>query len=500
MTWLRYLRIPGTAGSALASINEGSAALDTRAVPITGVGRMLNRFLRRIRELVLTARSGSIRTAMNVAHLKQQIDTSASAANHQRDDAKVLADSSQRVTALLGGMETAGSSIAEMSSRNLESAATAMQELERVQQRMQEIEASVGEFAITVRKLAEGAKAIGEIGGVIEGIAMQTNLLALNAAIEAARAGEAGRGFSVVASEVRGLAARVNAETGEIKERSSTMIALVDSTIAGTESIKNSVADSVSEVGTTANRFGAFVTDFREMAGMVQRIVGTIGEATGLNREMNQRIADVAESASRVQELMTQSAQRVDELRANTEDIQGVLAEFRTGGTVFDSLVEATSALRSETAACLARSLTQGTDVFDQDYRQIPDSNPPRFTTGYDRAVEQELRSIFDRTLSSLDGCAYALAVDSRGYAPAHNTAFSKPPTGDYETDLKSCRDKRIFDDPVGRKLAANTQPFLFQSYLRDTGEVINDLSMPIFIDGRHWGAVRVGFENSRLV
>jgi methyl-accepting chemotaxis protein len=278
------------------------------------------------------------------------------------------------------------------------------------------------------------------------------------------------------------------------------MIALVESTIEGTEEIKGSVADSVARVGATASRFGAFVADFQEMTGMVQRIAGTIGEAGGLNRQMNARIAQVAESATKVHALMAESAQQVDELRVNTESMQGVLAEFRTGGTVFDSLVEATSRLRQETADCLAACRAKGVDVFDHDYRQIADSNPPRFNTRYDQAVDQALRALFDRTLSSLDGCVYALAVDCNGYAPAHNAAFSRPPTGDYETDLKSCRDKRIFDDPVGRKLAANTQPFLFQSYLRDTGEVINDLSMPIYIDGRHWGAVRVGFENSRLV
>ena len=101
--------------------------------------------------------------------------------------------------------------------------------------------------------------------------------------------------------------------------------------------------------------------------------------------------------------------------------------------------------------------------------------------------------------LARLPGCAYALAVDKRGYAPAHNAKFSQQPTGRYEHDLVHCRHKRIFDDPVGSKLAANRKPILFQTYLRDTGEVINDLSMPLEIGGRHWGAVRVGFDSARL-
>lgn len=500
MKWLKFFRIPGSAGSALASINEGSAALNVRSVPLTSVARLLNRFLQRIRDLVLTARAGSIRTAINVARLKTHVDKSAAAAARQREDAQALSAASQHVTSLSGAVETAAGGIANKSSRNFEAASTSQQELFRIRQRMQEVRDTVDTFAATVQQLSEGAKAIGSIGGVIQGIAMQTNLLALNAAIEAARAGEAGRGFSVVANEVRGLAARVNAETHAISERSNTMVSLVASTMAGTASIKDSIAISVDDIGATAGRFDAFVEDFRQMNGMVDQVVGSIGQLAAINREMSGRIAGISTSALQVHELMENSAQQVDELRVNTEVMQGTLAEFRTGGTVFDTLVDATDDLRLQTSACLRKHLAAGADVFSRDYHQIPNSNPPRFTTCYDRAVEGELQAIFDRTLSSLKGCVYALAVDRGGYAPAHNAAFSQAPTGDYDHDLRLCRAKRIFDDPVGSKLAANTNPFLFQSYLRDTGEVINDLSMPIFINGRHWGAVRVGFESSRLV
>jgi methyl-accepting chemotaxis protein len=179
--------------------------------------------------------------------------------------------------------------------------------------------------------------------------------------------------------------------------------------------------------------------------------------------------------------------------------MQGVLAEFRTGGTPFDGLVEATTQLRGAVSRCLDGHLARGVDIFDQAYRRIEGSDPPRFTTGYDRTVESDLQALYDRVLKDLPGCAYALAVDTRGYAPAHNGKFSKTPTGRREHDLVYCRNKRIFDDPVGAKLAANRKPFLFQTYLRDTGEVINDLSMPLEIGGRHWGAVRVGFDSSKL-
>jgi methyl-accepting chemotaxis protein len=313
------------------------------------------------------------------------------------------------------------------------------------------------------------------------------------------RAGEAGKGFSVVAKEVRSLAERVNAETKEISNRSDEMIRLVDSTAEGTIQIQRGVVESVSEIATTVSRFEAFVADFRQMTETVEVIGTSVQELASVNRDMSERIDGVAKAANEVHDAMSNSARRVDQLRGNTEDIQTALAEFRTGGTVFDTLVVATENLRDDVTRYLAGVMARGRNVFDQDYRGIEGANPPRYTTSYDSEVEAALQKLFDQVLATLPGCVYALAVDNKGYAPAHNSKFSQRPTGVYETDLVHCRSKRIFDDPVGQKLARNTKAFLFQSYLRDTGEVINDLSMPIYLNGRHWGAVRVGFDSTQL-
>jgi methyl-accepting chemotaxis protein len=499
-SWAQLVRIPGSAQSAIARINEGSAALDVRVNRLTRLSRGLRKFLMNFRELIIAARAGGIRTAYDVAHLKKQVDITANKAELQRKDAEALSADAARVTRLSTNAEAAAKVITQMSERSMAAAATSMEELEQVRQRIARMETTVAQFAGTVAQLAEGAKAIGDIGSVIQGIAMQTNLLALNAAIEAARAGEAGRGFAVVANEVRGLAARVNAETKEISERSDTMLRLVESTTAGARQIHEGVSTSVTGVGSTVGRFEAFMHDFREMAHNVGQIASAIDELGAVNREMNARIDAVSASAGEVHALMVNSAERVDQLRTSTEEIQASLAIFRTGGTVFDDLVESTTELRERTASCLARHQAKGLDIFDQRYQQIPGSNPPRYTTGYDAQVEADLQALYDEAMGRLEGCAYALAVDTKGYAPAHNKIFSEPPNGHYEHDLARTRHKRLFDDPVGRKLAANTKPTLFQCYLRDTGEVINDLSMPIHVNGRHWGAVRVGIANSRLV
>jgi methyl-accepting chemotaxis protein len=142
------------------------------------------------RGLVLTARSGSIQTAVNVAHLKKEVDSSALKVEQQRHDAEALATSAARVIELSGGVESGAVGVADTAARNLTSAVASMEELERVKARMLTIEQSVDAFAQTVNMLAERAKAIGEIGGIIQKIAMQTNLLALNAAIARGRGGQ----------------------------------------------------------------------------------------------------------------------------------------------------------------------------------------------------------------------------------------------------------------------------------------------------------------------
>ena len=71
---------------------------------------------------------------------------------------------------------------------------------------------------------------------------------------------------------------------------------------------------------------------------------------------------------------------------------------------------------------------------------------------------------------------------------------YTQPLTGDAHKDKDGNRTKRIFNDRTDIRAATNTEPFLLQTYMRDTGEVINGMSTPIIIDGKQWGAFRVGY------
>ena len=140
------------------------------------------------------------------------------------------------------------------------------------------------------------------------------------------------------------------------------------------------------------------------------------------------------------------------------------------------------------------KSLTSD-QLFDTFYIPIANTNPQKYKTQYDTLVDQRIQKILDKYLATDRRIVFVIIVDSNGYVPTHNSRYSRPLTGDKEIDSANNRTKRLFNDRTGLAAAKNIEPFLLQQYNRDTGETIYDLSVPIFVRGKHWGAVRIGYE-----
>ena len=132
--------------------------------------------------------------------------------------------------------------------------------------------------------------------------------------------------------------------------------------------------------------------------------------------------------------------------------------------------------------------------LFDTFYIPIAKTTPQKYRTQYDQITDGVVRPIIDKYVKKDKRIVFVVLVDRNGYLPTHNSKFSRPLTGNADTDAKWNRGKRIYNDRTGLAAAQNRAPYLVQRYSRDTGEEMTDLSVPIIIQNRHWGAVRIGY------
>ncbi len=153
-------------------------------------------------------------------------------------------------------------------------------------------------------------------------------------------------------------------------------------------------------------------------------------------------------------------------------------------------------------------ALLSATELFDTDYQRITEgplakSAAPKYHTAYDRFLDGRIQRLEDAVLEQDPSVQFAVLVDRNGYLPTHDSRYSRPVTGDPEKDRSGNRTKQIFADPVGLAAARfegkGEEPVLEQTYRRDTGELVWDFAAPVTVQGRHWGAFRVGFSNARL-
>lgn len=459
----------------------------------------LNRFFGEVRSLIVKSREKSVHIAVAAAKMNHLVSITSNNSQRQGELSDRIYDLSNQVNQSVGEVSESAQAIADSTQNNLEVAQNSLHKMRDISRSIESVNEKIGSFRDTVEELRLSSVKINSIGKLINEISDQTNLLALNAAIEAARAGEVGRGFAVVADEVRKLAERVKSATEVIAESTQNMIAQVTHTSRETGVIVGDVAIVKEAIASSSTDFDVMVRDFDATTRQLLTISDAIKQLKSSNETIHGEVSEIHHLSGEIDTQVAESQALSRDLRESTEYVQGALAGFRTGNNMFDVIQDKTGRFRDQVAALLQGLANRSTQVFDRNYQLIAGSNPKRFKTAYDSTCDTELRRIYDEQVKDIPGVIYALAVDANGYAPAHNSNFSQMPTGNVETDTKFCRHKRIFDDPVGLKLARNTEQSLFQTYVRDTGEVLNDLSMPIFLEGKHWGAVRVGFKSDIL-
>jgi methyl-accepting chemotaxis protein len=231
------------------------------------------------------------------------------------------ADLSQRTEEQASTLEETASSMEELTStvaQNADNARQANQLAAAASTVARDGGDAVAQVVRTMQDITASSRKIGEIIGVIDGIAFQTNILALNAAVEAARAGEQGRGFAVVASEVRMLAQRSADAAKEIK-------ALITASVGQVEA-------GARQVDTAGNKMA-------EIVGAVEKVGALIAEIAAATQEQSGGIEQVNTAITQMEQTVQQNASLVEEAAATTESMKGqaemllqLVGRFRLSG------------------------------------------------------------------------------------------------------------------------------------------------------------------------
>jgi len=455
-----------------------------------------NHFLERLCGIFGHLRHMALNIAVSSATVSNRVSLSARNARHQEELAESIFNASRESFQSLRDMSDHARGIFSTTTSNLAGARTSYAELEEVRQQVTVMTEMIESYSSAIVELDAKSHEIQNFVSLIGNISHQTALLSLNAAIEAARAGDAGKGFAVVAREIRVLSEKVNAANGGISEKVGSMLGRLAQSSDEVRSIFAFSEQTQKAVQTSCEHFRGMIDDFEQNSSQLEEITLAINQLSAANREVTEKMSDINDLSRQVSEMMADSEQHSLTLREETERMQEVVAHFKTGEGYLEQIVIRSKEFRDEIQSRLERLLKeQSLDVFDVDYQRVADTDPAKFTTVYDAVLEQQFQPLYDRMTQELEGTSYCLCVDTNGYGPTHNSMFAKPLTGDYQTDLLYSRDKRFFDDPTGLRSARNTNPFLLQTYARDTGEVLSDLSLPIMVAGRHWGAIRLGFD-----
>jgi len=213
-----------------------------------------------------------------------------------------------------------------------EAAAKGKAVIDSTTQGMTSIATTVQGAATTIEELGRSSAQIGEIVATINGIADQTNLLALNAAIEAARAGEQGRGFAVVADEVRKLAERTSQATKDIGQRIKTIQQAAGESVDAMKKGSNEVEKGVGLAREASGSLNAIVASSTNATDMVQRIAAATEQQSAASEEVSQNMEHISEITTRSAGSTTQIMQSAEDLAKLALELKEMTSWFKMNG------------------------------------------------------------------------------------------------------------------------------------------------------------------------
>lgn len=293
----REIRInPGDGKSLLAAIKKMQQNLCAMIRSISGVNGQLTEITHQVAE-------ASKRVAVNSAAQNSAVDTVVSGVERMHENIV-------RMVSHAEAMEALANKASASSTEGNEVVTKAVTEINQIAE-------NVNASSLTIQQLGESSDRITDVVSVINDIANQTNLLALNAAIEAARAGEQGRGFAVVADEVRQLAERTAQSTQEVA-------AMIDTIQKQAEKAVESMGKASAQVGIGVQQAQLAGVSIQEIKKNSDTVSQTIGETTQALREQSEVVQDIALESERIATMSRSNSEEVGDVADLSKELQKI--------------------------------------------------------------------------------------------------------------------------------------------------------------------------------
>jgi methyl-accepting chemotaxis protein len=302
---------------------------DSSKDELAEVSRWFNIFIEKLHGIISMISNTSTQVAAASSQLNSTSERIATGAEEVAAQSATVATAGEEMSATSGDIAQSCQLAAEGAQRASQSANNGATVVERTVDVMSQIAAKVQESAKTVESLGERSDQIGAIIGTIEDIADQTNLLALNAAIEAARAGEQGRGFAVVADEVRALAERTTRATKEIGEMIKAIQRETKGAVAAMEQGVQQVEAGTVEAAKSGDALRDILGQVNDVATQVNQIATAAEEQTATTSEISNNMHQITQVVQETASGAHQSATAASQLYGNAEELQRLVKQFK---------------------------------------------------------------------------------------------------------------------------------------------------------------------------
>jgi methyl-accepting chemotaxis protein len=316
----------------LEKVAQGDLSVDIKVESKDEIGMIsqsLKDSLSSIKSLIAESKTISSSLASSSEELSATTEEISRNLKSQTERASQIASAAEEMSQTVVDIAKNASNIAEVSVTTAGVAKEGKDMTIKTANEIKVIEGAISKLSEVINILGDRSRQIGEIVTVIKDIADQTNLLALNAAIEAARAGEQGRGFAVVADEVRKLAERTAKATDEIAEMIRGIQSEVDVAEGSMEDATKKVASGVELSQKAANILGQILGKAQELQSMIQQIASATEEMSSVTDHITQDIGSIAEGSKEISLAVDQSAQTASDIARLGGELNTAIGRFK---------------------------------------------------------------------------------------------------------------------------------------------------------------------------